>query len=94
MVRARAGFRATGSWPGRQGCVTKSEQMKAVWIKSSLSLANGNCVEVAGLSGGSVGVRSSRDPEGPVLEFTQAEWEAFLAGVRLGEFDRFVNPAR
>jgi hypothetical protein len=58
------------------------------WTKSSLSFSNGNCVEVAGLPGGSVGVRNSRDPGGPVLKFTQAEWDAFLGGARRGEFDR------
>ena len=62
--------------------------MTAVWAKSSLSFSNGNCVEVAELPGGSVGVRNSRDPEGPVLRFTQDEWNAFLMGARLGEFDR------
>lgn len=59
------------------------------WIKSSLSYANGTCVEVANLPGGIVGVRHSRDTAGPVLRFTPAEWHAFLGGVRLGEFDRF-----
>ena len=58
------------------------------WIKSSLSFSNGNCVEVAALPGG-VGVRNSRDPDGPVLRFTPAEWRAFLGGARLGEFDGF-----
>lgn len=58
------------------------------WIKSSLSLMNGNCVEVAELSGDLIIVRNSRDAEGPVLQFTPAEWDAFLAGVRNGEFDR------
>src|SRR5580700_1057225 len=66
-----------------------SEHMTAIWAKSSLSFSNGNCVEVAELPGGSVGVRNSRDSEGPVLRFTQGEWNAFLAGARLGEFDRF-----
>jgi hypothetical protein len=66
-----------------------SEQMNTVWIRSSLSFSNGNCVEVAELPSGSVGVRNSRDPEGAVLTFTRAEWEAFLGGARLGEFDRF-----
>jgi Domain of unknown function (DUF397) len=61
--------------------------MTAIWAKSSLSFSNGNCVEVAELPGGSIGVRDSRDPEGPVLTFTQGEWNAFLAGARLGEFD-------
>jgi hypothetical protein len=26
-------------------------------------------------------------PGGPVFSYTVAEWEAFLAGVRLGDFD-------
>ena len=59
------------------------------WIKSSLSYANGNCVEVASLPGGEVGVRNSRNSAGPVLTFTSAEWRAFLGGVRNGEFDGF-----
>jgi hypothetical protein len=53
--------------------------MNARWVKSSFSFANGNCVEVAGLPGDSVGIRDSRDPGGPVLSFTRAEWAAFLA---------------
>jgi Domain of unknown function (DUF397) len=59
------------------------------WVKSSLSFANGNCVEVADLPGGEIGVRNSRDSAGPVLAFTRDEWHAFLGGVRNGEFDRF-----
>jgi len=47
------------------------------WIKSSLSFSTGNCVEVAGLPGGGVGVRNSRDTEGAVLKFTPDEWHAF-----------------
>jgi hypothetical protein len=67
--------------------------MSAVWVKSSLSFSNGNCVEVAELPGGSVGVRNSRDPEGPVLRFTQGAWDAFLSAARLGEFGRFGGTA-
>jgi Domain of unknown function (DUF397) len=59
------------------------------WVKSSLSFANGNCVEVADLPGGEIGVRNSRDSAGSVLAFTLDEWDAFLGGVRNGEFDRF-----
>ena len=59
------------------------------WVKSSLSFANGNCVEVADLPGRAIGVRNSRDAEGPVLRFTSDEWHAFLGGVRNGEFDGF-----
>ena len=59
------------------------------WVKSSLSFSNGNCVEVANLPDGRIGVRNSRDSEGPVLRFTSDEWHAFLGGVRNGEFDSF-----
>lgn len=57
------------------------------WVKSSLSYANCNCVEIAGLSEGIVGMRDSKDTSGPVLQFSGAEWQAFLGGVRNGEFD-------
>jgi hypothetical protein len=59
------------------------------WVKSSLSFSNGNCVEVANLRGGQVGVRHSKHIEGLVLRFTPDEWQAFLGGVRNGEFDSF-----
>jgi len=59
------------------------------WVKSSLSFSNSNCVEVADLPGGQVGVRHSKHTEGLVLRFTPDEWKAFLGGVRNGEFDSF-----
>ncbi len=55
------------------------------WQKSSRSGVNG-CVEVAFVDG-KVAVRDSKDRRGPVLEFTPVEWEAFVGGVRDGEFD-------
>jgi hypothetical protein len=66
-----------------------SEVPGFLWVKSSLSLANGNCVEVASLPGHEIGVRNSRDAQGAMLRFTPDEWHAFLGGVRNGEFDRF-----
>jgi hypothetical protein len=36
---------------------------------------------------GQVALRDSKDPDGPVLRFTPAEWEAFVGGVRQGEFE-------
>jgi hypothetical protein len=58
------------------------------WVKSSLSFANGNCVEVMD-TGSTVVVRNSRNPHGAVLEFTRDEWAAFIGGAMLGEFDQF-----
>ena len=58
------------------------------WIKSSLSTYNGNCVEVAGLTGEAIRVRDSKNPRGAALTFSAAEWDAFIGGVRNGEFDR------
>jgi hypothetical protein len=58
------------------------------WIKSSLSSYNGNCVEVAGLTGNRIQVRDSKHPRKAVLTFTTAEWDAFIGGVYNGEFDR------
>jgi len=59
----------------------------AQWRKSSHSGAVGNCVEVAALPGDGMAFRNSRDPGGPALIFTQAEFTAFLGGVKDGEFD-------
>lgn len=58
-----------------------------VWRTSSYSSASGNCVEIADLPDGGRAVRDSKDPSGPVLRFTPAEWAAFTAGVRDGEFN-------
>ncbi len=59
---------------------------RAEWRKSTFS-ANGSCVEVARNLPGIIAVRDSKDPDGPALVFTPAEWDAFAAGVRAGEFD-------
>jgi hypothetical protein len=55
------------------------------WYKSTAS-ASGGCVEVR-LTPEHVHVRDTKDKLGAILTFTHAEWQAFLAGVRLGEFD-------
>ncbi|MEW1736994.1 DUF397 domain-containing protein [Nocardia beijingensis] len=51
----------------------------AHWFKSSYSGGGQECVEVAYLTDGLVGVRDSKDPTGPALVFTPAAWDAFTA---------------
>ena len=58
---------------------------RAVWRKSSHSCTTG-CVEVSFIEG-SIAVRDSKEPSGPVLCFNREEWQAFLEGIRDREFD-------
>ncbi|MPY81758.1 MAG: DUF397 domain-containing protein [Actinophytocola sp.] len=65
--------------------------LDASWRKSSRSGALGNCVEVATLANGEIAVRNSRFPDGPALVYTKAEIEAFVGGVKDGEFDEIAR---
>lgn len=57
------------------------------WRKSTRSAQQGNCVEVGTGLDGHVAVRDTKDRDGGALIFTNAEWAAFLGGVKDGEFD-------
>ncbi|OLB66149.1 MAG: DUF397 domain-containing protein [Actinobacteria bacterium 13_2_20CM_2_72_6] len=60
---------------------------RANWRKSKASGPySDNCVEVAFVDQ-AIAVRDSKHPEGPVLLFTQGEWDAFVDGAKDGEFD-------
>jgi hypothetical protein len=57
------------------------------WRHSSFSTgSDATCVDVA-IIGPAVLVRDSKDPAGPVLRFSFAEWAVFLLGVRAREFE-------
>jgi hypothetical protein len=61
----------------------------AIWRKSTYSSANGGqCVEVARNLPGVVAVRDSKDPDGPALTLTPAQWHAFVATAKTGAFSR------
>lgn len=57
------------------------------WEKSSFSLANGDCVEVAHLPGGAVALRDSKNPHRVALRFTADEWSAFRRGIMAGALE-------
>ncbi len=68
--------------------VLSAQFSNASWHKSSRSNGNGgnNCVEVAVVAS-AVGVRDSKNPDGPVLRFDPAAWQVFLSDAKLGNFD-------
>lgn len=69
------------------------ELSRALWLKSSYSSANSQCVEVAAVTRPGlavehvVAIRDSKNPHGPKLIVTPAQWRAFTAAVRTGAFD-------
>lgn len=67
------------SFSGEASCVE-------VFRKSSFSGAGGSCVDVA--RGAEVTkVRHTQRPDAEVIEYTENEWQAFIKGVKAGEFD-------
>lgn len=67
-----------------------SQARNAVWRKSRASNPSGNCVEMARLTPGVIAIRNSRDPDGPALVYTRAEIDAFIRGIKDGDFDALV----
>jgi hypothetical protein len=70
-----------------------------LWRKASYSGGyDSRCVEVSATYDTSISphksgegvlylMRDSKDPDGPKLAFTTSEWDAFIKGVKDGEFD-------
>lgn len=70
--------------PARTG---RAAPLDRHWRHSSFSTGSeATCVDVA-LFGDAVLMRDSKDPQGPLLRFTAAEWQVFLLGVRAREFE-------
>ena len=90
MVEVPGGM-STAAPSGRCRRQEPCRQQELCWQKSRRSNPSGNCVELAGLPDGGVAVRNSRHPDGPVLVYTQAEFEAFIGGVRDGDFDHLLH---
>jgi Domain of unknown function (DUF397) len=72
------------------GAPRQDELAGVTWHISTKSDSNGgSCVEAGPLADGSgrIALRHSHHPDGPVIVYTRAEWDAFLAGAKDGEFD-------
>ncbi|MFI7430366.1 DUF397 domain-containing protein [Micromonospora sp. NPDC049836] len=57
------------------------ELIGATWRTSTRS-GQSECVEVADNLPGVVGVRDSKDPDGPALTFTATTWRAFVDEIK------------
>ncbi|MGJ6969499.1 DUF397 domain-containing protein [Streptosporangium sp. G11] len=60
----------------------------ARWHTSSLSSGGTNCVQIAFLDQGIVALRDSKNPGKAPHLFTDAEYDAFTAGIERGELRR------
>ncbi|MFI9552733.1 DUF397 domain-containing protein [Nonomuraea endophytica] len=67
--------------------VTNEELDRAIWRKATRSGDNGNCLEVAPLSGGRVGIRDTEAPGQAPYVVSASVWAAFIDGAKKGEFD-------
>ncbi|MGW5210090.1 DUF397 domain-containing protein [Streptomyces sp. NPDC004051] len=52
---------------------------EAIWVKSSHSGGQGECLELAHNVPVLAPVRDSKDSSGPVIPFSRAAWGAFVA---------------
>jgi Domain of unknown function (DUF397) len=85
-----AGATSSGVAPKKHGGNSVVEESPAaevshdvIWRKSSWSAFNGDCVEVAGLGGGLIGVRDSKDRTGKsILIISSDVWQAFLDNIK------------
>ena len=65
-----------------------AEMAAAPWRKARKSGSNGgDCLEIAPLSGGRVGIRDTESPDRAPYVVRGEVWAAFLDGAKNGEFD-------
>lgn len=69
--------------PVAKGRKPRLDLTGAEWLSNSQGSHN---VQIAFVEG-YIAMRDRRQPDGPALIFTPAEWRAFVLGARDGEFD-------
>ncbi|WP_432078187.1 DUF397 domain-containing protein [Streptomyces sp. YPW6] len=70
-----------------ESALQRAEIDSAPWRKSSFSGDQGACVEAAPMQDGRIAVRNSNHPGAGTVFFTRTEMDAWLKGVKAGEFD-------
>jgi hypothetical protein len=58
--------------------LTQIELRQLIWRKALRSMNAGDCMEVA-IANGKIFVRDSKNPGGPMLEYSAHAWHGFLA---------------
>jgi hypothetical protein len=86
LHRWGAGFFCKGAAGLQQLTQTRGTKMLELGKYKKTQYSGCNCVQVALLPGGSVGVNNSRTEMEPNV-YTADEWKAFVRGVKDGEFD-------
>jgi hypothetical protein len=64
-----------------------------VYVISFACNAAGNCVEAGLRPTGDVAIRDTKDREKAPQIYTPEEWDAFVQGVKAGQFDRASMPS-
>lgn len=59
-----------------------NELARATWRTATYTQGNGACVEVAGLGGGRVAVRDTKDRTGPAIVIAADQWRTFLTSTQ------------
>ncbi|GII90623.1 DUF397 domain-containing protein [Sinosporangium siamense] len=67
--------------------VTNELLANAEWRKAERSGDSGDCLEVAPLPGGQVGIRDTEHLDQPPFVVSASVWGAFIDGAKRGEFD-------
>jgi hypothetical protein len=62
------------------------DSTKIQWRTALSCVLNGACIQVAP-AGEYILIGDSKNVSGPVVSYTRAEWNAFVDGIRLGDFD-------
>ena len=66
----------------------QADQANLAW-QVSRACDGGQCIGVARW-GDTVLIGNTSNPQAPVSEFTVSEWQQFLTGVKLGDFDEIA----